>query len=151
MSQLKVLQTCPTQWKTLLQSLGVVDPSDDRMIAFDINKAEPCLPPSVAFQVPITINNVTIHRCIIDEGACTYVMSALLWKKLGSPELQLYTITLCAYDGHPCHPERFYQNIPIQLAGKQVLIDVEVVDALLDDYNTLLGRSYMYAMKVVAY
>lgn len=49
MSYFKVLQTYPTQWKALLSSLGVVDPSDDRIIAFDINKAEPCLPPSVAF------------------------------------------------------------------------------------------------------
>jgi len=30
-----------------------------------------------------------------------------------------------------------------------VLIDIEVVDAPLD-YNILLGRSYMYAMKAVS-
>ena len=59
------------------------------------------------------------------------------------------TITLRAYDGRPSQPEGLYQNVPIELAGKSVLIDVEVVDAP-RDYNIILGRSFMYAMKVNA-
>ena len=39
--------------------------------------------------------------------------------------------------------------VPITLSGKTVLIDIEVVNAQLD-YNLLLGRSYMYAMRAVA-
>jgi hypothetical protein len=39
--------------------------------------------------------------------------------------------------------------MPIQLGGKTVTVDVEVVDAPLD-YNLLLGRSWFYAMTVVA-
>jgi hypothetical protein len=38
MSSLEVLQMCPSQWKDLLSSLGVVDPSYDRMITFDTEK-----------------------------------------------------------------------------------------------------------------
>jgi hypothetical protein len=38
---------------------------------------------------------------------------------------------------------------PVELGGKTILIDIEVIDAPLD-YNILFGRSYMYAMKVVA-
>jgi hypothetical protein len=37
----------------------------------------------------------------------------------------------------------------VELGGKTILIDIEVIDALLD-YNILFGRSYMYAMKAVA-
>jgi hypothetical protein len=37
----------------------------------------------------------------------------------------------------------------MELGGKTILIDIEVIDAQLD-YNILLGCSYMYAMKAVA-
>nr|KUM45854.1 hypothetical protein ABT39_MTgene2208 [Picea glauca] len=59
------------------------------------------------------------------------------------------TRILRAYDGFISQPEGLYQNVPIELEGKMVLIDIEVVDAPLD-YNILLGRSYMYAMKAVS-
>jgi len=104
MSSLEVLQTCPSQRKALLSSLGFVDPSDDRMITFYIDNTTPHLPPSVAFQILVTIKNVIVHRCIIDEGASTCVMSANVWKTLWSPELVPSTITLRAYDGHPSQP-----------------------------------------------
>jgi hypothetical protein len=41
------------------------------------------------------------------------------------------------------------QSLAVQLGGKTVIVDVEVVDAPLD-YNLLLGRSWFYAMTVVA-
>jgi hypothetical protein len=37
----------------------------------------------------------------------------------------------------------------VELGGKTILIDIEVIDAQLD-YNILFGHSYMYAMKAVA-
>ena len=40
-------------------------------------------------------------------------------------------------------------HVPITLAGKTVLNDIEVVNAQLD-YNLLLRRSYMYAMRAIA-
>ena len=40
-------------------------------------------------------------------------------------------------------------NVPVDLARKTMLIDIEVVNTQLN-YNLLLGRSYMYAMWVVA-
>lgn len=78
---------CPSQQNTLLSALGAIDPLYDRMITFDIDKVYfPRLPPFVTFQVPITIKNIIIHRCIIDEGASTCVMSTHVWKNLGSPK-----------------------------------------------------------------
>jgi hypothetical protein len=49
---LEVLQTCPTQRKSLLSALGVVDPANTRLITFDLDKGEPRLPTLIAFQIP---------------------------------------------------------------------------------------------------
>jgi hypothetical protein len=149
MSVLEVLQTCPTQRKSLLSALGAIDPADTRLITFDIDSGEPCLPALIAFQIPVKIWNITVHRCIIDEGASTCIMSKTVWQKLGSPELIPSSITLRAYDVRPSSPEGLFQNVPVELGGKTIFIDIEVIDAPLD-YNILFGRSYMYAMKAVA-
>jgi hypothetical protein len=92
MSVLEVIQTCPTQRKSLLSTLGAFDLVDTRLITFDIDSGEPHLPTLVAFQI-------TVHHCIIDEGASTYIMSKTVWQKLGSLDLIPSTITLRAYDG----------------------------------------------------
>jgi hypothetical protein len=76
-------------------------------------------------------------------------MSKTVWQNLGSPELIPFTITLRDYDGRPSSPKGLFQNVPIELGGKTILIVIEVIDTPLD-YNILFGRSYMYDMKAVA-
>jgi hypothetical protein len=76
-------------------------------------------------------------------------MSKILWQKLGSPDLLPSAITLRAYDGRPSSPEGIFQNVLVELGGKTILIDIEVIDAQLD-YNILFGCTYMYSMKAVA-
>jgi hypothetical protein len=149
MSVLEVLQMCPTQWKSLLSAMGAVDPADTQLITFDLDSCEPRLPAVVAIQIPVKIRNITVHRCIIDEGASTCIMSKTVWQKLGSPELLSSAITLRAYDGRSSSPEGLFQNVPVEIGGKTILIDIEVIDAPLE-YNILLGRTDMYAMKAVA-
>ena len=56
---------------------------------------------------------------------------------------------LRAFDGGGFCPHRLLKYLAIQLGGKNVSIDVEVVDAPLD-YKFLLGRSWFYAMNVVS-
>lgn len=52
MSTMEVLHTCPSQQKAMLSSLGSMDPSDDRMIIFDVDKMEhPSLSSSISFQI----------------------------------------------------------------------------------------------------
>jgi hypothetical protein len=99
MSVLEVLQTCPMQRKSLLSTLGAVDPANTRLITFDLDSCKPRLLTLVAIQIPVKIRNITVHRCIIDEGASTCIMSKTVWQKLGSLELIPSTITLRAYDG----------------------------------------------------
>jgi hypothetical protein len=45
MSALKVLQSCPTQWKALLKAIGGIDPTDTNLIIFDLEDHIPRLPP----------------------------------------------------------------------------------------------------------
>jgi hypothetical protein len=78
-SVLEVLQTCPIQRKSLLSALGAVDPTDTRLITFDLDSREPHLPALITFQIPVKIQNITVHRCIIDEGASTCIMSKTVW------------------------------------------------------------------------
>ena len=76
-------------------------------------------------------------------------MSKTVWQKLGSPKLIPSAITLRDYDERPLSPKGLFQNVPVELGGKTILIDIEVIDTPLD-YNILFGHSYMYAMKVFA-
>ena len=148
MSALEVLKTCPTQRKALLASLWAVYPSDSNLITFDTENGEPCMPSTIAFQILVSIQNLVVHRCIVDEGESTCVMSTLVWKKIGSPILQPSSTTLRDYDGHPTKSQGILPHVPITLAEKIVLIDIEAVNTQLD-YNLLHGRSYMYAMRAV--
>jgi hypothetical protein len=95
------------------------------------------------------VHNQQIHRTILDEGASTCVMSLACWKGLKSPSLNKSTTMLHAFDGRGFHPHELLQSLAVQLGGKTVTVDVEVVDAPLN-YNLLLGRSWFYAMTVVA-
>jgi hypothetical protein len=56
---------------------------------------------------------------------------------------------LHAFDGRVFHPHGILQSLLVQLGGKTVTVDVEVVDAPLN-YNLLLGRSWFYAMNFVS-
>jgi hypothetical protein len=76
-------------------------------------------------------------------------MSLACWKGLKSPALNKSPTLLRSFDGRGFHPHGILQSLPIQLGGKTITVDVEVVDAPLD-YNLLLRRSWFYAMTVVA-
>ena len=90
------------------------------------------MPSTIAFQIPVSIWNLVVHRCIVDEGASTCVMYTLVWQKLGSPILQSSSMTLRAYDGHPTKSQGILPHVPITLAGKIIMINIEVINAQLD-------------------
>ena len=76
-------------------------------------------------------------------------MSLSCWKALSFATLVSSPTVLKAFDGHVFKPHNILTTLPIDIGGKIVSIDVEVIDALLD-YNLMLGRIWFYAMKVVA-
>jgi hypothetical protein len=75
-------------------------------------------------------------------------MSLIYWKSLGSPTLSQSPTMLTNFDGRSFHPHGILPAFPVQLGGKMVEVDVEVVDVPLD-YNLLLGRNWTYAMTAV--
>ena len=135
----------PNIVKSLTSHSRAVDPSNSKLLTFDTETREPCMPSTITFQIPVSIQNLVVHRCIVDEGASTCIMSTVVWQKLGSLILQPSSTTLRDYDGHPTKAQGILPHVPITSVKKIVLIDIEVVNAQLD-YNLLLGRSYMYAM-----
>ena len=57
-------------------------------------------------------------------------------------------MTLKAFDGRTYTPYCILSNLQVELGGKMVEIDVEVIDGNLD-YNILLGRPWIYAMAAI--
>ena len=148
MSTLEVLQNCPSQKQALLSAIGGIDPTDSNLVAFNHKGYDPQLPAQLAFLIQVKALNKTVHRTIIDEGASTCIMSMSCWKNLGSPPLSRSSTTLKAFDGRTYTPYGILSNLQVELGGKTVEIDVEVIDGNLD-YNILLGRPWIYAMAAV--
>ena len=71
------------------------------------------------------------------------------WKALGSPDLVTSPMTLKAFDGRGFQPHGLILALAVELGGKTISIQVEVVNVPLD-YNLLLGRNWFYAMTVDA-
>ena len=95
--------------------------------------------------------NVTarwILHTIVDEGASVSILSSTAWKALGSSHLVPSINQILAFNQRPTTPLGTLPYLPIKLGGKTVCIDVMVVQGPLD-FNLLLGRDYVYAMKVV--
>jgi hypothetical protein len=99
MSALEVLQHCPSQRRTLLATIGTVDPESSNHIMFNLENYVSRLSHQLAFQVDVVVHNQQIHRTILDEGASTCVMSLACWKGLKSPTLNKSPTMLRAFDG----------------------------------------------------
>lgn len=84
MSALEVLQTCPTQWKSLLSAIGVIDPVDLRLITLDLENNVFHLPHQIYFLIQVIIKGKMIHQTIIDEGDSTCTMFISCWKAIVS-------------------------------------------------------------------
>ena len=80
MSTFEVFQTCPSQMKELLTTLGAIDPSDSHLITFGINESAPPLSSSMVVQISVTLKNICTYCCVIDEGASTCIISTKIWK-----------------------------------------------------------------------
>ena len=107
------------------------------------------LPYHVALSVDVIHGGNTIRRIVVNEGASTCVMSLSCWKALGSLELVPSNTLLTALEGRSFCPHGILPTFEIKLVGKEVSVQVEVIDAPLD-YNILLGRSWTYAMCAIA-
>jgi hypothetical protein len=121
MSMLEVLQNCPSQCRTLLSAIGVVDPEASNMIMFNLDYFKPRLSHHLAFQIQAMVGGKNIHRTVLDEGASTCVMSLSCWRAIGSPELNQSPTTLKVFDGCGFQPYRLLKYFVVELKGKLFL------------------------------
>ena len=85
---------------------------------------------------------------IVDEGASVSILSSTAWQAIGSPQLVPATEKILALNRRPVGTLGILPQLPITLGEKTVCIDVMVIQGPLD-FNLLLGRDYVYAMKFV--
>ena len=123
-------------------------PSNE-VIYFDwSNLTESRLHSSVPFQIVVNVTARRILHTIVDEGDSISILSSTAWQDLGSPQLVSVTDQILDFNRKPTTPLGILPFFPITLGGKTICIDVMVVQGPLD-FNLLLGRDYVYAMKVV--
>jgi hypothetical protein len=113
---------------------------------------KPHLSYHIAFQLEVAYPTKTftqnIFRTVVDEGTSTCVMSLACWKAIGQPIFFSSPTLLIAFDGRSFRPHGIIPSFPMQLGGKTVCVEIEVVDAPLD-YNLLLGSFWTYSMQAV--
>jgi hypothetical protein len=152
MSTLEVLQSFPTQRKSLLTALGSTETCNLGTIMLDTTDLKPCLPYHVGFQIvvahPMKIVTQNIFCTVVDKGASTCIMLLACSKAIGQTSLSPSPTLLTVFDDHSFRPHGIVPSFPVQLGGKTVCVEVEVVDAPLN-YNLLLGQIWTYVMQVV--
>jgi hypothetical protein len=145
MSAQEVLHSFPSQRKVLLSALGAAEPTNLGSIFFDTSNVKPHFPYNVTFQIVVfyTMKLLThnIFCTMVDEGASTCVMSLACWKAIGKPKLSLLPTFLTVFDDFSFRPHGIILSFPMQLEGKTLCVEVEVVDVPLD-YNLVLGQSW---------
>ena len=126
-----------------------MDPTSLNSIMFNLDNFKTRLSHNLAFEIHTTVRGKSIHRTLIDEGASTCVMSLSCWRAISSPEINQSSTTLKDFDGRNFKPHGILNSCALELEGKTISIDIEVIGATLD-YNLLLRHSWFYAMTAVA-
>ena len=121
MSTLEVLQSCPTQRKNLLTTLGDLDLDNTNLIHFNVENYKSRLPHKLAFQIIMKVVENKVFRIVLDEGASTLVLSLSCWKAIGSPELVTSPTNLKAFDGRGFQPHGLISSLVVELGGKLFL------------------------------
>lgn len=141
MSTLKVLQKFSSQRTTLLSAIGAMDPSASNLIFFNLEHFKSRLSHDLDFQIHTIVCGKHINHIVVNEGTSTCVMCLSCSRSIGSPDLIQAPATLKTFDGSGFNPYGIFNSLAIELWGKTISIDVEVVNTPLD-YNLLLGHSF---------
>jgi hypothetical protein len=136
MSTLEVLRSCPMQHTTLLSMIRETDSSNLFTMKFDATNVKPHLPYHVSFQIDVIYEN-RVKRTFVDEGASKCVMYLSCWKAIDSLEFAPSRTLLTTFGGRSFRPHKIISSFSVQLGGKSIFVEVEVVNAPLD-YNLLL-------------
>jgi hypothetical protein len=127
----------------------VEPPPSNEVILFDWGALTgPRIPSHIPFNITVQFCGRGIPQTMIDEGASISILSFIAWKYLAYPQLVLVTQNLLAFNRRTRHPLGVLPQFHVTLGGKTIFIDVMVVQDPLD-FDLLLGRDYVYAMKVI--
>ena len=137
MLTLEVLKNYPSQRQTLLSALGAFDSDASSLITFNTENVIPRLSHQLTFHIMAGVKGKKVHQIVIDEGSSTCIISLSCWRDIGSPKLAQSPTTLKAFDGRAFTPYGILNNVMVELRGKTVSFEVEIIDAPLD-YNLLL-------------
>jgi hypothetical protein len=117
-----------------LYSLGVVDLANLGAIIFHPFDHKPCFPYHINFHIVVVydMKSLTwnIFHMVVDEGASTCIMSLACWNSIVEPDLSLYPTFFTAFYDHLFRSHGII--FPMQLKGKIMCFEVEVVDMPLD-------------------
>jgi hypothetical protein len=108
----------------------------------------PLLPSYIPFQITIQVCGRDVPHTLIDEGSFVSILSSFAWQALGCPPLVPVTQNVLAFNRRTSQPLGTLPQFPVTLGGKTIFIDIMVVQDHLD-FSLLLGRYYVYAMKVI--
>ena len=86
---------------------------------------------------------------VVDEGASTCVMSISCWKAIGYPQVVPSPTLLTTFNGHSHRTHGIVLALPIFVGGKVVNIEVDIVDANLDNNIRLGGIGFIDRKSVV--
>jgi hypothetical protein len=108
----------------------------------------PRLPSHIPFKITVKVCGRDVPQTLIDEGSSVSILSSLAWQALGYPQLVSITQNLFSFNKRTNHPLGILPQFPVTLGGKTIIVDVMVVQDPLD-FDLLLGRDYVYAMKAI--
>jgi hypothetical protein len=124
-------------------------PPSNEAILFDWGVLTgPHLPSHIPFNITVQVCGWDVPQTLIDEGASVSILSSIAWQDFGYPHLVPVMQNLLAFNRRTSHPLGVLPQFPVTLGGKNVFIDVMVVQDPLD-FDLLLGRDYVYAMKAI--
>jgi hypothetical protein len=117
MSTLELLQSFPSQRKSMVSTLGVAKTSNLGAILFNPTILKPHIPHHVAFQIVVAYTKKyftgNIFHTVVDEGASTCMMLLACWKAIGYLELSLSSTLLTDFDSWSFRPHRIIPSFPV--------------------------------------
>jgi hypothetical protein len=123
-------------------------PSNEAILFYWGALTGPRLPSHIPFKITVQVCGRVVPQTLIDEGVSVSILSSIAWQAFGYPQLVPVTQNLLAFNRRTSHPLGVLPQFPVTLGGKTVFIDVMVVQDPLD-FDLLLGRDYVYAMKAI--
>jgi len=103
-----------------------------------------------SFTLPVTIENLTIGKALLDLGASINLMSLSMLKKIGDVEVKPTRMTLQLVDRSIKYPHRIVEDLLVKVDKFLFPVDFVVMDIEEDvEIPLILGRPFIKTVKVI--